>query len=318
MAKPELRPVKQKPQIIFLVGPTAIGKSALAISLAKKISAEIISLDSMQIYKGLRIVSSQPDMAMQKSIPHHLLGFVSPGDKFDVATYRKLALQKIRQVHKRKKIPLFVGGTGLYMSVLIDGIFEEVKKDEALRKKLYQQEKKRGSGFLYNKLLAVDREAAAKIHPHDTRRIVRALEVYTLTGKPISELWRKRKGLSEKYEVRIFGLNKDRQELYNDINARVETMFKEGLVAEVRKAGKKKISLTCSQAIGLKEVRGYLEGGYDLAFAKELMKKNTRNYAKRQLTWFRKDTRILWLDVTKVRIEDAIINELVYAENTFS
>lgn len=313
MIKQEVHPVKQKPQIIFLVGPTAIGKSALAVSLAKKISAEIISLDSMQVYEGMDIVSSQPTKVMQKCIPHHLLGFVSPENEFNVAAYRKLALQKIRQIHKRKKIPLFVGGTGLYMSVLMDGIFEEVKKDEALRKKLYQQEKKRGSEFLYDKLLAVDKEAAAKIHPHDARRIIRALEVYTLTGKPISELWRKRRGLSEKYEIRIFGLNKDRQELYEDINARIETMFQQGLVEEVRRVCKKKISLTCSQAIGLKEVRGYLEGNYDLAFAQELMKKNTRNYAKRQMTWFRKDKRIFWLDVTNVRIDDTIINALIYA-----
>lgn len=310
MVKPHVRPGQQKQPIIFLVGPTAIGKSVLAVSLARKINAEIISLDSMQVYKGLEICSSQPDKAAQKGVTHHLLGFVSPGDEFDVAAYRRLALQKIRRIHARKKVPLFVGGTGLYMSVLIDGIFKEVKKDESLRKKLYQQEKKRGSDFLYNKLQVVDKEAAAKIHPHDSRRIIRALEVYMLTGKPISELWHKRKGLSEKYDIRIFGLTKDRQDLYEDINIRVEAMFLQGLVEEVKKACKKKISLTCGQAIGLKEVRGYLKGDYDVAFAKELMKKNTRNYAKRQLTWFRKDKRVRWIEIDKVNALGEILRQM--------
>lgn len=301
---------KHKPIVIFLAGPTAIGKSALAVSLARKINAEIISMDSMAVYKGLDIVSSKPPLRLQRKVPHHLLDIVSPPQSFDVATYRRLALKKIMEILRRGKAPLFVGGTGLYMSVVVDGIFKEVKKDEALRKRLYQQAHTRGSEFLYDKLNAVDKNAAAKIHPHDLRRIVRALEVYTLTGKPISELWRKRKGLSEKYEVRIFGLNEDRQALYSDINVRVETMFKQGLVEEVKKILKKKVSLTCAQAIGLKEVRGYLEGKYELTFAKELMKKNTRNYAKRQLTWFRKDKRVQWIEVDKVDALREILTEL--------
>lgn len=297
-------------KIIFLVGPTAIGKSALAMRLAKKLNAEIISLDSMQIYKGLNIISSKPDKNMQRQLRHHLLGVISPEKEFDSASYRKLALGIINEIHKKGKIPLFVGGSGLYMSVLVDGIFEDVKKDEALRKKLYAQGKRRGNIYLYNKLKLADKAASDKIHPNDLRRIVRALEVYELTAKPISELWLKRKGLRDKCEIKIFGLNKDRQELYNDINERVEKMFRSGAVREVKRLLNKKLSRTCQQAIGIKEIRGYLEGRYDLGYAKELLKKNTRHYGKRQLTWFRKDRRICWVDASKDNALKEIMSKL--------
>lgn len=283
-----------------MAGPTAIGKSALAVSLARKINAEIISLDSMQIYKGMDILSSQPAKTTRKKIPHHLLHIVSPEEEFDVAAYRRLALQKVRDIHKRGKTPLFVGGTGLYMNVLIDGIFKDVKKDERVRKKLYALAEEKGSDFLYTTLKKADPKAASRIHPHDVRRMVRALEVYALTGKPISELWQKRKGIGEKYEIKIFGLNKDRQALYNAIDARVEKMFRQGLVNEVRRLLKRKLSRTAIQAIGINEISGYFEGNYSVADAKELIKKNTRHYAKRQLTWFRKDRRIYWIEADKV------------------
>ena len=162
------------------------------------------------------------------------------------------------------------------------------------------QAAKKGSSFLHNKLRKIDPVAAAKIHPNDTKRIIRALEVYQITGKPISQLWKGRKGLNrEKYDIRIFGLNKDREELYRDINRRVEDMFTQGLLNEVKTALTSKPSLTCRQAIGIKEIQGYLEGKYDLEYAKELIKKNTRNYAKRQLTWFRKDKRIIWFEASQ-------------------
>lgn len=300
----------KKPKIYFLVGPTAIGKSALAIKLAKKINAEIVSLDSMAVYKGLDILSGKPSKKMQERILHHLLDVVLPNEEFDVSRYRKLALEKIRDIHKRGRIPLFVGGTGLYMSILIDGIFKEAKKDESLRKKLYKQGEEKGVPFLYNRLKKIDSLAASKIHPNDLKRIIRALEVYKLTGKPISKLWLQRKGLGDKYDIKIFGLNKDRAKLYNDINRRVDRMFESGLVREVRGLIGSILSLTCRQAIGIEEIRGYLEGKYDLEFAKELVKKNSRRYAKRQLTWFRKDRRIHWIDVEKADVAREILRQM--------
>ena len=175
-----------KPKIVFLIGPTAVGKSDLALLLAEKLNAEIISCDSMQVYKGMDILSCKPDKDMRRKERHHLLDVVSPEQEFSVAQYRVKAINTVKQIHKRKKIPLFVGGCGLYMSVVVDGIFKQADRDENLRQALYAQAEKFGSGYLHDKLKSVDESAAEKIHPNDTKRIIRALEVYKLTGKPIS------------------------------------------------------------------------------------------------------------------------------------
>ena len=283
------------PRIIFLVGPTASGKTELAVKAAKKLNAEIISCDSMQIYKGMGILSSHPSGAELKKIRHHLLAQVDPGKEFNVSKYRSLALKKIKEIMGKGKLPLFVGGSGLYMSVVIDGIFKVKAEDKKVREKLYRQAIRHGSNYIYEKLLKVDPRSAAKIHPNDTKRIVRALEVFEVTGKPISELQATRRGLQDKYEIKIFGLDLTREELDRRINERVDKMFRQGLVREVKKLLKSKLSRTSRCAIGINEVKGYLDGCYSLEEAKELIKRNTRHYARRQLTWFRKDKRISWL-----------------------
>jgi tRNA dimethylallyltransferase len=286
-----------KPKIIFLVGPTAVGKSEVAIALAKKINAEIISCDSMQIYKGMDILTSKPSLTLRKKIPHHLIDIVSPTIEYNVAKYRQKAVQKVKEIISRGKTPLFVGGTGLYMSILIDGIFKASSADKSIRQKLYEIAKKQGNKFLYEKLKRVDPQAVKIIHPHDVKRIIRALEVFETTGKPISELKRQRKGLSEKYRIKIFCLDMDRSRLYLRINRRVEKMFSQGLVKEVKKLLKERLKQTASSCIGIKELKGYFAGNYDLEEAKRLIKRNTRRYAKRQLTWFRKDKRIKWINL---------------------
>lgn len=287
----------QRDKIIFLVGPTAVGKSEVAVCLAKKINAEIISCDSMQIYKGMDIISSKASATLRKKVPHHLIDIISPRTEFNVSRYRQLALRKIKEIIKRKKTPLFVGGTGLYMSSLIDGIFKLKSQNKNIRKRLYKEAQNMGSQYLYRRLKTVDPEAAVKIHPNDTKRIVRALEVFEVTGKPISYLQKQRIGLTEKYEVKTFCLDAKRDKLYKRINERVEKMFSKGLEQEVKGLLRKRLSKTAAFAIGLKELKGYFDGLYDLGEAKRLMKKNTRNYAKRQLTWFRKDRRIRWIEI---------------------
>ena len=284
-----------------------MGKTALSLKLARKINAEIISLDSMQVYQGIDILSSKPSLKLRHKIKHHLIDILSPDKEFDAAQYRRLAVKAIKDIHQRSKIPLFTGSTGLYLNVLLEGIFADAGKDEALRRELYNQAEILGSAYLHRKLQEVDPESALRIHPNDAKRIIRALEVYKLTGKPISELRKKRKGLLDKYEVTIFGLNKDREVLYKSIDRRVDEMFERGLVNEVKKLLTGNLSLTCKQAIGIREIRDYLEGKHDLEQAKDLLKKNTRNYAKRQLTWFRKDKRIIWLDAD----DQQIINRMV-------
>jgi tRNA dimethylallyltransferase len=286
------------PRIIFLVGPTAAGKTELAVKIAKQLNAEIISCDSMQIYKGMEILSSHPSRSELKKVRHHLLAVVSPDKEFNVSKYRSLALKKIKEIIKKGKLPLLVGGSGLYMSVVIDGIFKVKAEDKKFREKIYREAARLGSNYIHEKLRKVDPRSAAKIHPNDTKRIVRALEVFEVTGKPISELQATRKGLLDKYEIKIFGLDLAREKLDLRINERVDKMFRRGLVKEVRKLLQSKLSRTSRYAIGINEVKGYLDGCCSLEETKELIKKNTRHYARRQLTWFRKDKRIKWLKQT--------------------
>lgn len=289
-----------KKKIIFLVGPTGIGKTAVAVSLAKKINAEIISCDSMQVYRKMGILTSQASLAQRKRVKHHLLGIISPQEEYNAARYRKDALWVSQKLFSKGKIPLFVGGSGLYYSVIIDGLFPGVPQDKLIRAKLNKQLKIKGKEYLYQILVKVDSIAARKIHPHDTRRIIRALEVYLKTGKRISQLQKTREGLGQDYEIKVFGLNLKRQLLYDLINQRVKKMFNSGLIVEVKCLLKDKLSKTATGAIGIVELKGYFCGNYSLDEARRLMQRNSRHYAKRQLTWFRKDKRIQWINVHKI------------------
>ncbi len=282
--------------LIFIVGPTATGKSETAVCLAKKINAEIISCDSMQVYKKMDIITSKPSKILSRQVRHHLIDRVSPTQEYNVSRYRQDALKKIKEIMRRGKTPLLVGGSGLYMSILIDGIFEG-KAKQGIRRQLYRQAERFGSDYLYERLKEVDPQAAAKIHPHDLKRMVRALEVFKTTGEQISELQKQRKGLADEYAIKIFSLNMQRDKLYQRIAQRIERMFRKGLLPEVKKLLKLKLSKTACAAIGIKELKGYFAGLYDLAEAKQQMKRNTCLYAKRQLTWFRKDKRIEWVEV---------------------
>jgi len=284
-------------RIVFLVGPTASGKSEVAVRLAARINAEIISCDSMQIYKGMDIITSKPSYALRKKVRHHLISVVLPTQDYDVARYRRDALKKVKEIIKKSRVPLFVGGTGFYMSILIDGIFKAKAADASVRSLLSKTAQEKGSAFLHNRLKAVDPQAAGRIHPNDTKRIIRALEVYEINGRPISQLQIERRGLGAEYEVRIFCLQMDRESLYARIEARLEWMFRQGLLEEVRRLLKLRLSRTVQYAIGIEECKEYLGGRTSLDEVKRLMKQKTRNYAKRQLTWFRKDKRIEWVDV---------------------
>ncbi|MFA4991245.1 MAG: tRNA (adenosine(37)-N6)-dimethylallyltransferase MiaA [Candidatus Omnitrophota bacterium] len=279
--------------VIFLVGPTASGKTRFSIELAKELNAEIISCDSMCVYKGMDILTSKPTRLDRKRIRHHLVDIVSPEKEFSVAEYRKLALEAIEDILRRGKTPLFVGGSGLYVRAVIDGLFPSAEKDFKFRKRQEALAKKYGRGYLYKKLKKMDPVRAKKIHPNDLRRVIRALEIYHTERKRPSELNKNTEGL--KRDFRILGLNPARQELYKNIDDRVEDMFKKGIVGEIRRLSRRRLSITAKKALGYGEVLGYLKGGYPLEEAKELLKKNTRRFAKKQLTWFRPDKRIHWL-----------------------
>jgi len=299
-------------KIIFLVGPTAIGKTEIAVRLAKRINAEVVSCDSMQVYKEMDVISSKPTRIQRKPITHYLIDEVSVLRKFSVADYQRKALEAIKKIHRKGKIALVVGGSGLYMQVLLDGIFLQGRTDGSIRKALYSEAAKFGTMHLYKRLMQVDRKVVSKIHPNDLRRIIRALEVFDATGVPISKWQSKRRGgLWGRFNIKILGLMCDRDELYRRVNLRVDRMFRDGLVKEVKKLINKKLSQTASGAIGIREINSYLEGRYELSEAKRQMKLNSRHFAKRQLTWFRKEKRMHWIKISKEETPSAIANRLV-------
>ncbi|MDD5120403.1 MAG: tRNA (adenosine(37)-N6)-dimethylallyltransferase MiaA [Candidatus Omnitrophica bacterium] len=296
----------EKKKIFFLVGPTGIGKSLAAIILAKKIKAEIISCDSMQVYRKMDIITSKIRPKERTKVKHHLLDIIAPKEEYNVAKYRRDALAVCEKLYLKGSLPLFVGGTGLYYSIIIDGLFPMVPEDKTIRAKLNRQLASKGPKYLYKRLGRIDQAAAKKIHPNDSRRIIRALEVYLKTGDKISVLQKNRTGLGKEYLVKVFGLHLHRRLLYERINARVDKMFRLGLVSEVRGLLKTKLSKTAESAIGIKELKGYFEGKYTLEQAKRLIQRNSRRYAKRQLTWFRKDRRIKWISINKTDLPSKV------------
>jgi len=299
-----------KEKVIVIIGPTAVGKSEIAVSLAKKINAEIVSCDSMQVYKGMDIITSKPPATLRKSVPHHLISVIPADKEYNVSRYYKNTARKVKEILSRGKVPLIVGGTGLYMSILVDGLFKSSASGKAVRNRLYRQVEERGSEYLYDRLKNIDPEAARKIHSNDTKRVVRALEVFESTGQPISRLQKERKGLSQDYDIKIFGLNMPRERIYERIEERVEMMFSQGLVSEVKRLLKSKLSKTARYAICIRELKGYFDGLYGLDEAKRLIKRNTRLYAKRQMTWFRKDKRIQWLEIKDKERPASVANRI--------
>lgn len=299
-----------KQRIIFIVGPTAIGKSEIAFLVAKKMKAEIISCDSMQVYKYMDIITSKPKKLFQREVVHHMIDIVLPHKSYNVSRYRRDATLKVKEILKNGRVPIFAGGTGLYVSILLRGIFETKAQNKNIRRKLYKEAAEFTSSYLHDRLRNVDPRAASKIHPNDTKRIIRALEVYQTTGQAISKLQQERKGLVDQYEVMVFGLNMPRDKLYQRIDRRVDKMFACGLVEEVKKLLRLKLSQTAACAIGIKELKSYFEGKCDVEEAKRLIKKNTRAYAKRQLTWFKKDKRIQWIEIGDKEKPQAIAKKI--------
>ena len=302
---------KNKPVIILILGPTGVGKSNFAVKLAKRIGGEIISCDSMQVYKGMAIMSQQPSSELLKAISHHLIGILSPSKEWSAASFIERAKKHAKDIVQRDHIPIVAGGTGLYARALIKGLFPSPPRDEKLRKTLYNEAEKKGKNRLYRRLLKIDPGYASKIHPNDLRRIIRALEVYKLTGKKISEQHIYSNSIENEYEILIFVLNRDRTDLYKRINENIERMFAEGIVREVKRLKKRKMSQTAKAMLGYTEVSDYIKGKCTLEETKELLKKNTRHYAKRQLTWFRKEKGARWLEVGTEKKNAILLNIIV-------
>jgi tRNA dimethylallyltransferase len=306
------------PNVIVIVGPTCSGKTNLSLKLAHLLPGEIISADSRQIFKYLDIGTAKPPKYQLEKIPHHLIDILDPSENYDASIFEKDAENSIEQIFQKNKTPIVVGGSGLYIKSLIDGIFDTSAKDLDYRKELLQKRLEFGKEFLHEELKKVDPSSANAIHPKNWKRVIRALEVYHTTGEPI---WKHHQMQSiskeKKYNFKQFGLKWDRNILYENINRRVDEMIGNGLIDDVKnilKNGYAK-NLNSLDTVGYKEIIQHLDGIISLETAIELIKRNTRHYAKRQLTWFRKDKRINWFDINDLSELDQIAKKIIDSLN---
>ncbi|WP_448535672.1 tRNA (adenosine(37)-N6)-dimethylallyltransferase MiaA [Pseudothermotoga sp.] len=290
--------------MIVLAGPTGVGKTEIAIEVASRINAEIVSVDSRQIYRFMDIGTAKPTQEQRRIVPHHLIDIVYPDEYYSVYNFRNDALKAIEDIKSRGKIPLLVGGTGLYIDALVRGIFEGAPRNEQLRRELLEKES-REPGQLRKMLEEIDPEAATKIHVNDLKRTIRALEVWFQTGLRISQLQRDAKPAGD---FTIVVLTRDRRELYDRINLRVEKMIEDGLVEEVKSLLKMGYSkdLNALKTIGYQEIIEYLEGKESFERTIEKIKRNTRQFARRQLIWFRRYRDATWLNVN----DDKVLEKL--------
>jgi len=305
-------------EVIVIVGPTCSGKTNLSLKLSQLIPSEIISADSRQIYKYLDIGTAKPSKNQLKKATHHLIDILDPSENYDASLFEKDAEKIIDEIFKKNKTPIIVGGSGLYIKALIDGIFGTADKDEEYRKELHQKRKEYGNELLYKELKKVDPESAAKMLPQNWKRVMRALEVFHTSGQPIWKHHQRQSSEKEnKYLFRQFGLNWDRNILYENIDKRVDEMIANGFVDEVKnilEIGHDN-NLNSLNTVGYKEIIQHLDGKISLERAIELIKRNTRHYAKRQMTWFRKDKRIYWFDVNELTELDQFAEQIVASLN---
>jgi tRNA dimethylallyltransferase len=295
---------------IAIVGPTASGKTAISIELAKELNAEIISADSRQIYKNIPISTATPNLVERQGIKHNFLEEIELEKEYNAGDFGKDARAKIEEIFQKAKFPLVVGGSGLYLKSLIDGFFEEEFENKEIREKLYDEMEKLGKEYLYEKLKKVDEESASKMSPHFYRRVIRALEVFYATGKKMSDL--QKKNVQTDFEAVQFGIMLDREYLYERINKRVDKMIEDGLLKEIewlKNNGYHYKTQNSLNTVGIKEVFKYFECEYTYDEMVNMIKQNSRRYAKRQMTWFRRDKRIIWINWNNQM--DKIVSEII-------
>ncbi|MFA5794532.1 MAG: tRNA (adenosine(37)-N6)-dimethylallyltransferase MiaA [Candidatus Brocadiia bacterium] len=292
----------------IILGPTCSGKNALARCLAPKLNAEIISVDSMKIYCRMNIGTAKPTTAQRKAVPYHLIDIVDPNQTYNAAQFLQDCEAAMAKITKKGKLPLLAVGTPMYLKVLLYGMFTGPAQDNDIRQELEGLSQTKGPEHLHKQLARVDPAKAEQLHPNDLKRIIRALEVFRLTGQPISKLQTHFKSQTLRYPVRIIGLERDRDELYQRINDRVNRMFEQGLVKEVKSLLRKykKLSPQAAQAVGYKEVIAHIKDGIPLTEAIDTVKKNSRHFARRQISWFHKFPEVKWIDVKETDKVDKI------------
>lgn len=302
---------QEKKKLIVLTGPTAVGKTKLSIQLAKAIGGEIISADSMQVYRGMDIGSAKITEKEKEGVPHYLIDVLSPFEEFNIVLFQKMAKEAMKQIYEKGKLPVIVGGTGFYIqSVLYDIDFSEHDEQDGIRKQLEEiAGKENGAHELHEKLSSVDPESAAAIHENNVKRVIRALEFYEETGKRISEHNEEQRHKESPYDVSYFVLNDKREKVYERIDKRVDMMMEAGLVEEVKRlkdSGCRR-EMVSMQGLGYKEIMDYLNGEISVTEAVYRIKRDTRHFAKRQITWFKRERDVIWLDRDEYGNDDARI-----------
>ena len=300
----ESRITNQKPPLIILTGPTAVGKTALSLRLAKAIGGEILSADSMQVYRHMDIGSAKIRPEEMEGVPHHLIDVLEPSEEFNVVLFQKMAKEAMKGIYGRGNIPIITGGTGFYIqAVLYDIDFTENKENTQYRARLERLAEEKGNVYLHTMLQEVDRESASAIHPNNRKRVIRALEFHELTGQKISEHNETEREKEAAYRAAYFVLTDDRNILYQNIDTRVEQMIEAGLVEEVERLRDMGCTrdMVSMQGLGYKEILSYLEGEVSLERAIYLIKRDTRHFAKRQLTWFRREKDVIWVPKNEFR-----------------
>lgn len=304
----------EKPKIAIIVGPTAIGKTDISIEVAKALNGEIISADSAQVYKYMDIGTAKIKPEEMQGIKHYMIDEVTPDQSFSVAQFRDRAQQYINEISSRGKLPIITGGTGLYINALLNNLeFTQSIGDEGFREEMQQIADEKGNDYLHSMLKDIDPESYERLHPNDVRRVIRALEVHKFTGKSISYFQEESKKAPEKYDYAFVGLTMDRQRLYDRINKRVDIMLVKGLMEEVKKLLDMGYTsdMVSMQALGYKEIVQYLSGEITLEEAVFILKRDSRHYAKRQLTWFRRDERIQWFDVEEYQERTILVKNII-------
>lgn len=309
-----------KRPLFILVGPTAVGKTSLSIAVAKELKGEIISADSMQIYEGMDIGTAKITDGEKEGIIHHLIDEVTPLEEFSVSDFQRKANKYIDEITQKGKLPMVVGGTGLYINSLIYELdFTTSVSNWELRDRYTKEAEEHGNLYVHDKLRAIDPISADRIHLNDIKRTIRALEVYEETGSPMSESYKDFRALNDKFDLVMIGLHMDREKLYERINHRIDIMMDSGLVDEVKgllDSGYDE-DLTSMKGIGYKEVIKYLKGECSLDETVDILKRESRRYAKRQLTWFRRESQIHWIDVAQLDKQEVLTDIINYTKSKF-
>lgn len=301
-----------KKPLIVLTGPTAVGKTSLSISLAKAVNGEIISADSMQVYKGMDIGSAKIRKEEMQGVTHYLVGILEPEEEFHIVKFQELAKAAMEEIYAKGKIPILVGGTGFYIQAVTRDIdFTQAEQETSYREELEQLAKEKGTEYLHEKLREVDPKSAENIHANNVKRVIRALEFYHQNGTPISEHNEEQKQQTSPYNLAYFVLTAPREILYERIDRRVDQMMEEGLLEEVKSLRERGChrGMVSMQGLGYKEILAYLEGEYPLEEAVRILKRDTRHFAKRQLTWFRREQDVIWVDKEQFHWNEAEILE---------